>query len=46
MVLVSAFEWETQLNVAFSKSYTSDEKYKELEQKLKQIQKMISSIEI
>ncbi|WP_339756403.1 four helix bundle protein [uncultured Winogradskyella sp.] len=43
MVLVSAFEWETQLNVAFNKSYISEEKFKELEQKIKQIQKMISS---
>ncbi|PWK17876.1 four helix bundle protein [Xanthomarina spongicola] len=41
--LGSAFEWETQLNVAFNESYISEEKFKELEQKIKQIQKMISS---
>ncbi|WP_040278101.1 four helix bundle protein [Psychroserpens damuponensis] len=41
--LGSAFEWETQLNVAFNESYISEEKFKELENKIKQIQKMISS---
>ena len=41
--LGSAFEWETQLNVAFNESYISEEKFKELEDKIKQIQKMISS---
>lgn len=41
--LGSAFEWETQLNVAFNESYISEEKFKELEQKIKLIQKMISS---
>ncbi|MDN3666572.1 four helix bundle protein [Algibacter miyuki] len=41
--LGSAFEWETQLNVAFNQSYISEEKFKHLEQKIKQIQKMISS---
>ncbi|MFD1014550.1 four helix bundle protein [Winogradskyella rapida] len=41
--LGSAFEWETQLNVAFNESYISEEKFKELEQRIKQIQKMISS---
>lgn len=41
--LGSAFEWETQLNIVFNESYISEEKFKELEQKIKQIQKMISS---
>ncbi len=41
--LGSAFEWETQLNVAFNQNYLSEEKFKELEAKIKQIQKMISS---
>ena len=41
--LGSAFEWETQLNIAFNESYISEEKFKELENKVKQIQKMISS---
>ncbi|MBC2845839.1 four helix bundle protein [Winogradskyella flava] len=41
--LGSAFEWETQLNVAFNENYINEEKFKELEQKIKQIQKMISS---
>ncbi len=41
--LGSAFEWETQLNVAFNENYLSEEKFKELEQKIKEIQKMISS---
>lgn len=41
--LGSAFEWETQLNVALNENYLSDEKFKELEQKIKEIQKMISS---
>lgn len=41
--LGSAFEWETQLNIAFNENYISEEKFKELEDKIKQIQKMISS---
>ena len=41
--LGSAFEWETQLNVAFNQGYLSEEIFKELEDKIKQIQKMISS---
>lgn len=41
--LGSAFEWETQLNVAFNENYISEEKFTELEQKIKYIQKMISS---
>jgi len=41
--LGSAFEWETQLIVAHNEKYISEEKFKELENKIKQIQKMISS---
>ncbi|SDH25051.1 four helix bundle protein [Winogradskyella thalassocola] len=41
--LGSAFEWETQLNIAFNESYISEEKFKELKDKIKHIQKMISS---
>jgi len=41
--LGSAFEWETQLNLAFNQGYLSEEKFKELEDKVKQIQKMVSS---
>ncbi|RIA10149.1 four helix bundle protein [Flavobacteriaceae bacterium MAR_2010_72] len=41
--LGSAFEWETQLIIAFNENYLSEEKFKELEQKIKQMQKMISS---
>lgn len=41
--LGSAFEWETQLNVAFNEDYISEDKFEELEDKIKQIQKMITS---
>ena len=40
--LGSAFEWETQLIVAYNENYLSEGKFKELEQKIIQIQKMIS----
>ena len=40
--LGSAFEWETQLIVAKNENYLTEEKFKELEQKIIQIQKMIS----
>lgn len=40
--LGSAFEWETQLIVAFNENYLSEEKFKELEHKIIYIQKMIS----
>jgi len=43
--LGSAFEWETQLIIAFNESYFSKEKFMELEQKIKQIQKMISGFQ-
>ncbi|OUR93344.1 four helix bundle protein [Flavobacteriales bacterium 34_180_T64] len=41
--LGSAFEWETQLIIAFNENYLSEDTFKELEQKIKQIQKMVSS---
>ncbi len=41
--LGSAFEWETQLNVALNEDYISEDKFEELEDKIKQIQKMITS---
>ncbi|WP_347925281.1 four helix bundle protein [Pontimicrobium sp. SW4] len=43
--LGSAFEWETQLIIAFNEGYLSEEKFKELEEKIKQIQKMISGFQ-
>ncbi|MDW5288183.1 four helix bundle protein [Formosa sp. PL04] len=41
--LGSAFEWETQLNIAFKENYISEIQFENLEQKIKDIQKMISS---
>tara|TARA_R110002074_G_C12214054_1_gene636575 strand:- start:156 stop:509 length:354 start_codon:yes stop_codon:yes gene_type:complete len=43
--LGSAFEWETQLIVAFNENYLSEGRFKELEQKIKQLQKMISGFQ-
>ena len=43
--LGSAFEWETQLIIAFNENYLSEGQFKELEQKIKQIQKMIMSFQ-
>lgn len=43
--LGSAFEWETQLIIAFNEGYLSKEKFKELEAKIKQLQKMISGFQ-
>ncbi|MEM9679318.1 MAG: four helix bundle protein [Bacteroidota bacterium] len=43
--LGSAFEWETQLIIAFNETYISEETFKELENKINQIQKMISSFQ-
>ncbi len=43
--LGSAFEWGIQLNVAYNERYLSKEKFNELEQKIKQIQKMISGFQ-
>lgn len=40
--LGSAFEWETQLNVAFIEGYIKEEIFKNLELKIQQLQKMIS----
>lgn len=41
--LGSAFEWETQLNVAFNEKYLDKIMFEELENKILQIQKMIGS---
>jgi len=41
--LGSAFEWETQLIVAFNEGYLNGIKFKELENKILPIQKMIGS---
>jgi len=41
--LGSAFEWETQLNVTFNGNYITGEKFNKLENKIKQIKKMITS---
>lgn len=43
--LGSAFEWETQLIIANNEKYISQEIFKALEQKIKQVQKMISSFQ-
>ena len=40
--LGSSFELETQLIIAFNESYISEERFKELEQNIKQLQKMVS----
>ncbi len=40
--LGSAFEWETQLIIAYSEKYISEERFKECELKFQEIQKMIS----
>ena len=40
--LGSAFEWETQLIIAFEIKYISKETFKHLEQKIKKIQGMIT----
>jgi four helix bundle protein len=37
-----AFEWETQLIIAFNENYISDSTFSELENQIKQTQKMIS----
>ncbi len=41
--LGSAFEWETQIIIAFGLGYISEEKYNNLITKIHDIQKMISS---
>lgn len=40
--LGSAFEWETQLIVAFNEEYLQEEKFKELTERVQQLQKMIA----
>jgi len=40
--LGSAFEWETQLIIAYNEKYISEDKFLELENKVQQVQKMIS----
>lgn len=44
--LGSAFEWETQLIIAYNENYLSKDIFEELELKIKQLQKMISSFQI
>ncbi|WP_347374516.1 four helix bundle protein [Aequorivita sp. Q41] len=39
--LGSSFELETQLIIAFNESYSSEENFKLIEERIKQIQKMI-----
>ena len=43
--LGSAFEWETQLIVAFNEKYLDINKFKELEEKIIKIQRMISGFQ-
>ena len=43
--LGSAFEWETQLIIAYNENYISTEVFEKLEQSIKQVQKMISSFQ-
>jgi four helix bundle protein len=43
--LGASFELETQLIIAFNENYISEEKFKDFEQKIKQIQKMISGFQ-
>jgi len=40
--LGSAFEWETQLIVAYNENYISENEFKQLEEKIVTLQKMIS----
>ena len=40
--LGSAFEWETQLIVAYNEGYINEEYFNELEMKVQKLQKMIS----
>ena len=44
--LGSAFEWETQLIVAYNQRYLSKERFLELENSIQQIQRMISGLQI
>ncbi|QCX00397.1 four helix bundle protein [Aggregatimonas sangjinii] len=43
--LGSAFEWETQLIVSYRRKYISEEKFQYLENKIQQLQKMISGFQ-
>ncbi len=43
--LGSAFEWETQLIIAHNESYISNEEFELLENKIQQLQKMISGFQ-
>ncbi len=43
--LGSAFEWETQLIVAYRQNYIDQKKFKDLENKIQQLQKMISGFQ-
>ncbi len=43
--LGSAFEWETQLIIAYSENYVTEEQFKVLESKIQQLQKMISGFQ-
>jgi len=43
--LGSAFEWETQLIIAYRQRYIEKEKFKFLENKIQQLQKMISGFQ-
>lgn len=45
IALGSSFELETQLIIAFNESYISEERFNNLEEKIKQIQKMISGFQ-
>ena len=40
--LGSAFEWETQLLVAYNEKYINEEEFQRLEKKIQELQKMIS----
>ncbi len=43
--LGSTFEWETQLNVAYRQKYLDKEKFEILENRIQQLQKMISGFQ-
>ncbi|NHF59423.1 four helix bundle protein [Flavobacteriaceae bacterium TP-CH-4] len=43
--LGSAFEWETQLNVAYRQKYIDEEKFEILENRIQQLQRMISGFQ-
>ncbi|MGD1946000.1 MAG: four helix bundle protein [Croceivirga sp.] len=44
--LGSAFEWETQLIIAFRRKYIAKEQFSELSNKIQQLQKMISGFQV